>query len=124
MAGRIFERRKLRKKSATKQSDGIEDFFAPTYNISFPAKTSDYTLRDTDHAVLVDASDCDITISLPTVVNNSQMEFFIKRIDGSGNDVTIEAYGTQEIDEANSFDLTIQYEAVLLKCDGRAWWIF
>ena len=124
MAGRIFERRKLRKKSATKQSDGIEDFFSPTYSITATAKTGNYTLRDTDHTVLVDASNRNVTITLPTVVNNAQMEFYIKRIDSSAHVVTVEAYDTQEIDEAGSFTLDTQYEAILVKCNGIAWWIF
>lgn len=113
---------KLRKKSTRVLTDGRTEFYLPTYKVS--TVTADYTLTDEDYTILVDASNSAITLSLPTAVGNARLDFEIKRIDDSANSVSIKAVSGEEIDGANALSLNTQYEAVTVRADGAAWWIF
>ena len=48
----------------------------------------------------------------------------VKKVDASGNAVTIDGAGSDTIDGALTIALSTQYEAVELWCDGTNWWVF
>lgn len=71
----------------------------------------------------VDCTSGAVTITLDSAVSYPGAFVFIKKIDGSGNNLTIDASGAETIDDAATITLTTQYEAVTLYSDGVEWWI-
>lgn len=60
-----------------------------------------YTVRGDDGMIIVDASSNNVTLTMPAFGNNFVMEgktWFIKRIDTSGNTVTIDGAGSNTIE--------------------------
>lgn len=80
----------------------------PSYSITAPG------------IILVNATDNDVTIRLPSIANTNQL-FTIKRVDGSANAVTIQSEGGEYIDGEASYAIATQYESVTLVSDGVNW---
>lgn len=76
-----------------------------------------------DSTVLVDASGGARTITLPAVATSNGRDFTIKKIDSSGNAVTIDGNSAETIDGATTAVINAQYESVTVHCDGTEWWI-
>jgi len=86
-------------------------------------KTDNYDAAD-EMVILADASDSPITITLPAAATNSSKIYYIKKIDDSGNSVTIEGNALDEtIDGEVEVVLTLQYEYVIIICDALDWYI-
>lgn len=86
-------------------------------------RTSDYTVTETDHTILVDASSGNVTITLRTAVGSKQL-YNIKRIDNSGNTVTVTTTSSQTIDGATTYTgLSAQYKYVQVQANGTAYFI-
>jgi hypothetical protein len=81
------------------------------------------TLDATHHTVLVDASGGARTITLPAAANASGRVYVIKKIDSSGNNVTIDADSSETIDDATTQIIGIQFESLTIQSDGTEWWI-
>jgi hypothetical protein len=82
------------------------------------------TLDDTHYAVMVDASGGDITISLPAASGLAGRMYYIKKIAGAtSNVVTIDPSGAELIDDAATKDLSNNYQAATIICDGDEWYI-
>ena len=74
--------------------------------------------------ILVDASGNDITITLPAALANPGRYYYIKKIDSSGNKVTVKGDTTAEtIDGEEQIDINLQYAYVAVLCDGTVWHI-
>jgi len=74
--------------------------------------------------ILVDASDNNVTITLPPAASNPGRYYYIKKIDSSGNKVTVKGDATTEtIDGEKEIDINLQYAYVAVLCDGTEWWI-
>jgi hypothetical protein len=86
-------------------------------------KTSDYTLTASDCTIIVDATSGDVTIDTPAAPATGKV-YTIKRIDSSGNTVTVDANstGSTTIDDANTQTLN-QYDALRIQYDATEWWI-
>ena len=70
--------------------------------------------------VLADASAGAITVTLPSPQADAIVN--VKKIDSSGNAVTIDGAGAN-IDGEASIQITTQYESYTLVSDGTNWWI-
>lgn len=89
------------------------------------AKTADYTLTATDGTITVDATAGNVTITLPAASASVGQLYRIKRIDASGNTVTIARVGADTIDGATSVALTTQWQAKTIQClTTAAWGVF
>jgi len=86
-------------------------------------KTSNYTVTDSDLIIYVDATSSPATITLPAVADSGGHVFYIKKIDGSNNAVTIDADGTETIDGEQSIEMNLQYQYIMVHCDGDEWFI-
>jgi hypothetical protein len=115
----------------------ITPLYAPIKTIT----QSSYNILVTDSTLLVDASANNVTINLvfnaafeqyATAwvhydLNGTQVTFFftkilnIKKIDSSGNTVTIDPDGSATIDGAATKVLTTQYEHTTIQYDGTNW---
>jgi hypothetical protein len=86
-------------------------------------RTSDYTVTETDHTILVDATSGNVTITLRTAVGSKQL-YNIKRIDNSGNTVTVATTSSQNIDGSTTYTgLSSQYKYVQVQANGAAYFI-
>jgi hypothetical protein len=70
----------------------------------YAAKTSDYTLTETDDTITVDCTGGNVAITIPAAngavgtIGGLSKQYTIKRIDGSGNSVTLTRSGADLID--------------------------
>lgn len=86
-------------------------------------KTAAYTLTLSDSICVVDATGGAVTITLPTAASAINRCFYIKKIDASGNAVTVDGDGSETIDGATTASLASQYDSVQVVSDGTEWWI-
>lgn len=84
---------------------------ASTVNLSF-----DPTVQD------VDATSGAVTVNLPLASRDDGETYFIKKIDSSGNAVTVTANSGDLIDGAATYPLATQYDWVMLVSTGSHAW--
>jgi hypothetical protein len=81
------------------------------------------TLDGTDFTTLCDCTSNAITITLPASSGATGRLYNIKKIDATGNTVTIDGNSAETIDGSATITLTTQYESVTIQCDGSNWHI-
>jgi len=86
------------------------------------AATRNHSAKTGWEVILCDCTSNNITINLPTAVGN-QARLTIKKIDSSGNTVTIDGSGSQTIDGGETATITSQYSAVTVVSDNSNWHI-
>lgn len=106
---------------------GIQNNGGAYYHIG-TAITS-LTLGLDNHIVLVNATSGNITITLPAASTVQSagvgIEYKFKRMDNSGNTITIQRSGSDTIDGGTSFTLTAQYEVKsVMAVSNTVWAIF
>lgn len=75
-----------------------------------------------NQVILMNAAGGNKTVNLPAAsVAGSGGTVVVKKVDSSGNTVTIDGSGAETIDGAATFVLSVQYESVTLVCDGSNW---
>jgi len=85
------------------------------------------TILDSDFTIEADASGGNITINLPTAA--SQFDgathvgtiYNIKKIDPTGNIVTVQPQGTDTIDELANVAISAQDVSITVQSDGTKW---
>lgn len=82
------------------------------------SKTSDYTIVENDDIILVDCTSGAVTITLPSAVGLSGKSYVIKKIDASGNAVTVDGQGSETIDGSGTKSLSSQWDYVKVISDG------
>jgi len=86
-------------------------------------KTTTYTITATDSTILADANTAGFTITLPTAVGATGRIYVIKKIDSTGNVVTIDANGSETIDGSLTQSLDAQWESITIQSNGANWFI-
>ena len=94
--------------------------------LSSSTKTSDYTITLDDYTIRVDATNNDVTITLPTASsaysNGKGYEFVIKRIDNSLNDVYLNGNSGELIDNKTTNELILAYlDKTRVQSNGINW---
>lgn len=82
-----------------------------------------FTLSENNRTLLVDASGGAKAPNLPLAADSVNVVYTIKKIDASGNTVTVTPNGAETIDGAATVVLAAQWERVTVQCDGVAWFI-
>lgn len=85
--------------------------------------TTNYSVVGYDRFLLIDATAGNITVTLPAVSVFFELSLTIKRIDATGNTVTIDGDGAN-IDGAGTYTLTTQYESITMTPDNTQWWAY
>lgn len=83
--------------------------------------TSSATLGADDYLAAVDATAGPVTITVPLGVNGRQ--YAVKKIDSSGNAVTVARTGSDTIDGATTYALTTQYQSVTIIGRSGGYWV-
>lgn len=89
-------------------------------NSSVVTKISNYAATYDDDVILVDAAAGPITITLPSATA-AVYPLVVKKIDATGNTVTIAASGGQTIDGAATIAIAVQNGTATLYSDGSQW---
>lgn len=86
-------------------------------------KTANYTATANDGTIEGDATSGAITITLPATASSAGRIYVIKKIDSSGNAVTVDPNASETIDGATTVSLSSQYSAIIVQCNyaGTAW---
>lgn len=92
------------------------------YPRKFTTVTAATTLGPTHDVLLVDATSGALTITLPAVSGSSERQYVVKKVDSSGNAVTVDGNASETIDGATTNVLSSQYDTVRVGCDGSVWW--
>jgi len=90
---------------------------------SLATKTANYTATDTDYTILGNATGGAITITLPKAATVNGKVYVIKKVDASGNAVTIDGDGAETIDGSATQALSSQYDKAVIQSDGSNWHI-
>jgi hypothetical protein len=76
-----------------------------------------------DSTLLCDASGGAITVNLPSAASSTGRVLVVKKIDSSGNAVTIDANGGETIDGATTQAISAQWASLTIQSDGSGWYI-
>lgn len=99
--------------------DNDNVFFPEGYApISVQNLTAARTLIDTDNTVICDGT---FTVTLPVASGVKGKVYFIKNV-GMGT-ITVDADGSETIDGDTTVVMAVQYESLLIVCDGSNWHI-
>ena len=101
--------------TGTVETDG---FIAATV-----AKTGAYTATATDYVIICNATSASFTVTLPAAASHTGRVYHIKKIDSSGNTVTVDGASAETIDDGATAIITTQYESITIQSDGSEWWI-
>lgn len=82
-----------------------------------------YAVTTANDIILNNATSAAITNTLPTAVGISGKVFYIKKIDSSGNTVTINTTSSQTIDGVTSKIMSTQYNSLTVVSDGSNWYL-
>lgn len=92
-------------------------------NRSIETITADTSALTADsHTVLCDCTSGVVTVTLPTASSSLGQIYVFKKIDATGNAMTIDGNGTETIDGATTQSKTTQYDVISVQSDGGAWW--
>jgi hypothetical protein len=98
--------------------------FNDAVHFDIATKTADYTAAALDHTILADCTSGNVTITLPAVsAEMAGRVYIIKRIDNSGNSVTVDGNASETIDGATTYSLATQYKYVKIQATSTAWFI-
>jgi hypothetical protein len=86
-------------------------------------QTSNYTITGTDVVVFANAASGNVTITLPLAASFGGYRFYVKRIDSSGNTVSIARSGSDTIDGQTSVTVASQYDSYTVVSNGTLWYI-
>lgn len=87
------------------------------------AVTADDAANLSDDLLVVDATAGAVTIALPAAAGAFGAAFAVKKVDASGNAVTIDANGAETIDGAATVSISTQWETVRVVSDGSGWFV-
>ena len=107
---------------STSQKERFGGFLGGANIMPIRAFTADATLSDFHYTNLVDATGGNVTITLPPAASFPGKFFIIKRQDASGNTVTIQPSGSDEIDTLAT-DTLAAGAALMIQSDGDATWL-
>lgn len=85
--------------------------------------TASETIKDDDYFLVVDATTAPVTLTLPPAKGNTGREISVKKVDFTGNAMTLAADGTDLIDWAATKATTTSLTCITVICDGTYWWV-
>lgn len=83
---------------------------------------SPYAVQATDNLIFIDASGGNVVVNHISAVGMGGESFQFKRIDDSDNSVTVNADGTEKIDNDSSFNI-YGLEPMKTSSDNSNWWL-
>lgn len=104
----------------TRKVDETVDFLLrPT----FRSVSANYTAVDNDYHICGDATSGAFSITLMPASQAIGKVLVFKKVDASGNAVTVDGSGSETIDGSATYALSSQYDFVMIQSDGSNWHI-
>ena len=94
-----------------------------SFAANITALSSNTTLDDTHFAATCDASGGAFTVTLPAASGATRRIYHIKKIDSSGNVVTVDGNASETIDRDLTKVISVQYDSMQIICTGSEWFI-
>ncbi len=95
--------------------DGTGAFVSKRQQVIEVDASSPYSITDAAQILIVDLTLGNLTATLPPItVDNSGMQIIVSLIVPAGNTLTVTPFGTDVIDGAASYPMTVAYESVTL----------
>ncbi len=91
------------------------------YPVEVVSTTANYTMVDTDRLIKVNATDGDRTVTLLTAAAREGRAIYVKKMDATANLVTIDAAGSETLDDATTVSLTQKNAVRGYMSDGVNW---
>ncbi len=88
---------------------------------AYRSTSADGNILSTDYFVAVDATVADKTLTLPDITGQEGRVVVVKKVDGSGNLVTLAAYAGDTIDGAADVSSAVQYDSWTVIADATEW---
>jgi len=85
------------------------------------SKSGAYTLTSSDDVVICDTSGADFSLTLPTAVGIGGKRYFLKKVSGDSNTLTLDGDGSETIDGSATWTTTTQYAGVTVMSDNTNW---
>lgn len=104
-------------------SSGLPSWGSASSTFATNSQSTNYTITNSDTVIFANATSGNVTITIPAASSLAGYRFYIKRIDGTGNTVTIQRSGSDTIDGMTSFTLDQQYTSFGVVSNGSAWYI-
>jgi hypothetical protein len=101
--------------------NGALGVWAPRALFHVTAVSAAYTALPTDNVIACDATAGAFSVTLPPASTSAAMQLHIKKKDSSANAVTIDADGTEIIEDAETQTLLRQGECLTLQSTGGYW---
>jgi len=79
------------------------------------------TLDDTNYFVRGDCTSNAITLTLPAASGNTGLTYIIKKVDSTGNTLTIDGNASETIDGSTTVVISSQYDSITIICNGTSW---
>ncbi len=105
--------------SFTQWMDALNSLLSGTTAVS----STPYTMLATDSLILVDATGGAATVDVIAIASHRGSKVTVKKIDSSGNSVTVDGDGSETFDGVTTVVLAAQYDSVTFQHDGTEWWI-
>jgi hypothetical protein len=103
--------------------DAATKAYADAGTRAIVTKSANYSATGVDHTILANASAGSLAITLPSAAALTGKTFTIKKIDGSGNAVTVMTSSGQVIDGGADFVLPAAWRYITVQSDGLNWFI-
>lgn len=85
--------------------------------------SGDHTVTEANGVILVNASSGNRTVTLPSPAANARRMFTVKKIDSSGNTVTLSVDGGANIDGSTTYVLSSQWQTVAVQSNGTQYYV-
>lgn len=85
------------------------------------AVDADYTATVNDGLINVDATDAEVTVTLPAAASAVGQTITVRRVNGSGSNVVIDGAGSETINGSATKTLSSQYDSAELSSNGTSW---
>lgn len=93
------------------------------FKVEITSITDNYTANTINEFIAADATSGNITITLPDAATFKGYYLNIKKVDSSGNIVTIDGNGSETIDGTATKVISTQYDSVTILSNGTGWYI-
>lgn len=100
---------------------GMEITAVGTGLLAVSTKTTTYTVTSSDDYIRCDGSGGAFTVNLPTAVGISGRMYTFKKIDSSGNTITLDGNGSETIDLVTTKSLSVQNDFLRIISNGTGW---
>ncbi len=93
------------------------------FGLTSLTKTSSFTASNSETIYFCDASSGSITVTLPATADSGNRVYYIVKIDGSANNVTIDGNASETINGSTTKVITVQYTSLTISTDGSNWFV-